>query len=125
MAKNGKANDETAERNALQVLFLNDAFCVKFCKAANLRKSDDDYFSAEFEKHDIDVFFHINDTYDIKIEIKPTIGDDYPAMLRQMRRNKSHILFLKNYKGQGATREQFIQIFKQAEISVVFLKQCI
>jgi uncharacterized protein (DUF3820 family) len=54
------------------------------------------------------------------IEIKPTIGDDYPAVLRQMRANHSNTLFLEQYTGIGATLDQFIKFFKLANINVVF-----
>lgn len=55
-----------------------------------------------------------------KIEIKPTVGDDYPAVLRQMRANGSNVLFLERYTGTGATREQFIKTFETASMKVVF-----
>jgi hypothetical protein len=54
------------------------------------------------------------------IEIKPTVSDDYPAVLRQMRANGSKVLFLEQYTGVGATREQFIRTFDTAGIKVIF-----
>ncbi len=57
------------------------------------------------------------------VEIKPSIGDDYPAVLRQMRNTRcsgSPILFVGEYNGVGATKEQFVEIFRRANISVVF-----
>jgi hypothetical protein len=73
------------------------------------------------------------------IEIKPIIGDDYPAVLRQMRafdnivwkkngaavftiKETTHIkiLYVGSYTGQGATREQFVATFASAGIKVVF-----
>jgi uncharacterized protein (DUF3820 family) len=54
------------------------------------------------------------------IEIKPVVGDDYPAVLRQMKANGSTLLFLGLYNGTGATREQFIKTFATAGIRVVF-----
>jgi hypothetical protein len=56
----------------------------------------------------------------IGIEIKPTVGDDYPAVLRQMRKNGSLVLFLETYTGSGATREQFIQTFRLSRLRVIF-----
>jgi hypothetical protein len=55
-----------------------------------------------------------------KIEIKPSIGDDYPAVLRQMRANGSHFLFTERYTGVGATEEQFVKTFALSDIKVVF-----
>jgi uncharacterized protein (DUF3820 family) len=58
----------------------------------------------------------------ISIEIKPIIGDDYPAVLRQMKANGSNVLFVGEYRGQGATQEQFIKTMATAQIRVVFAR---
>lgn len=55
------------------------------------------------------------------IEIKPTIGDDYPSVFRQMKRNHANFLLVGEYTGVGATKEQFIEFFKTGSIEVVFL----
>ena len=60
---------------------------------------------------------------DYRVEIKPTVGDDYPAVLRQMRVNGAEILFLREYVGVGATKEQFIKTFEASNFRVVFLSQ--
>ena len=177
----GSEPEETPDHNALQVLFLDDEFCLRFCRARNrefdakaMEKvtssrdhatgdwamrytygiyGDDERrefrskiakpittikmeFSREFEVGGVDVelkvFFSSPDHPDnivygqshYKIEIKPTVGDDYPAVLRQMKRNGSTVLFLKDYTGQGATKEQFIKTFTVSEFSVVFLRDC-
>lgn len=57
---------------------------------------------------------------DVTIEIKPTVADEYPAVLRQMGRNGSRYLFLNEYQGEGATEEQFRAIFAASGIKVVF-----
>lgn len=54
------------------------------------------------------------------IEIKPTVGDDYPVVLRQIQRNKSRYLLIRSYSGVGATREQFVQFFDSQYIKVIF-----
>lgn len=54
------------------------------------------------------------------VEIKPSIGDDYPAVLRQIQRNKSKYLLIRAYNGVGATTEQFVQFFKTQGIQVIF-----
>jgi hypothetical protein len=60
----------------------------------------------------------------INIEIKPVVGDDYPAVLRQCKRLMSRfdhpILFLERYTGVGATEKQFIATFALDHIKVVF-----
>jgi hypothetical protein len=58
----------------------------------------------------------------LNIELKPTIGDDYPAVLRQMKRTNSDILFVDSYTGRGATEEQFIKTLETANIRVVFAR---
>jgi hypothetical protein len=55
-----------------------------------------------------------------QVEIKPSVGDDYPAVLRQMKAYPidHKILFLVSYT--GTTEQQFIDTFKSAGIAVVF-----
>lgn len=60
-----------------------------------------------------------------RIEIKPTVGDDYPAVLRQMKRNESHVLLVGNYIGTGATREQFVETLATADKRVVFIDEIV
>lgn len=55
-----------------------------------------------------------------RIEIKPTVGDNFPAVLRQMKANKCDVLYVGSYSGMGATREQFVAFFKREGIRVVF-----
>jgi hypothetical protein len=50
-------------------------------------------------------------------------GDDYPVVLRQMKANESKYLFVGQYVGTGATREQFIKTFATANIRVVFAEE--
>lgn len=187
----GEPND-TPEHNALQVLFLEDDFCLQFLrklpptfgrnpdkalqeaeqerqkrianlqkefaawqdriertpaesrhcwdytKAQNGRKECEEqlttltepvsiYIRRDFETG-VDVALYAS-AFDhtiasVNIEIKPTVGDDYPSVLRQMRHSKSNVLFLEQYTGTGATREQFIRMFKTANIAIVFRDQC-
>jgi uncharacterized protein (DUF3820 family) len=170
------------EENALQVLFLDDDFCLRFLRqltdfdqrAAGSRKRERNILEGalkqghwnnyswqpftpelrakieqaasalctgigierritrEFEVQGVDVKLILSETYAIpdlyeqklagpfSIEIKPIVGDDYPAVLRQMRANQSTVLFLEQYTGQGATRDQFIKTFQSAEMRVIF-----
>ena len=179
---NQGAPAETPEHNAMQVRFLDDAFCVRFlyCYRPNLmaearrklasewagrefRKgnSDDAWWrlsekdqeaktipyidrlgpvefciKREFEVRGVDVILAVTAhcpphdfraglsladySYELPIELKPTVGDDYPAVLRQMKHNKSRALLIGKYAGVGATREQFVQTFATASIKVVF-----
>ena len=56
----------------------------------------------------------------LNIEIKPAVGDDYPAVLRQMRANGSGVLFAQSYAGIGATEAQFVKTFAMSNIKVIF-----
>lgn len=127
--------EETPEHNALQVMFLDDEFCFKFIRAAGLSASSQPMknWRRWFEWRGIDVMLGLSQDSNqwlLMIEIKPTVGDDYPAILRQIGAAAARsgytphaVLFLERYTGTGATREQFIKIFKASNISVVFLDQ--
>jgi uncharacterized protein (DUF3820 family) len=82
-------------------------------------------FSRKFEERGVDIVLtcdikskiHQNILpywFEAKIEIKPVIGDDYPAVLRQIKANGSDVLF------KGATQEQFVKTMATAGIRVVF-----
>lgn len=58
--------------------------------------------------------------FSYRIEIKPIVSDDFPAVLRQMKISNSNILFINSYTGIGATIEEFIDYFKSQKIRVVF-----
>lgn len=55
----------------------------------------------------------------IHAELKPTVGDDYPAILRQMRNNGSNVLVYGIYTGQGVDEPTFRQFFTMQKIQVV------
>jgi hypothetical protein len=176
----GAEPEETPEHNALQVLFLDDEFCLRLVRvifpniidkmldktnnqreyllkgiASQIRETEYrmgwhsaeklakdqaelEYlrekharysepirnirfgFSRAFEKDGVDVTLQLNafcladeeisttwvgwgDGYQPygKIEIKPIVSDDYPAVLRQMRASQSTVLFLEEYRGKG------------------------
>ena len=65
------------------------------------------------------------------IEIKPTISDDFPAILRQMKismpverndwqRERFYTLLVGSYTGTSATKEEFIEFFETQGYKVVF-----
>ena len=83
-----------------------------------------------FEKEDIDIqisgdiFLGLyRHGFNYRIELKPQVGDDYPAVLRGMKRKNCDLLVLKQYTGTGATREQFVAIFESSGIRVLFLDE--
>jgi len=91
-----------------------------------------------FEVNAIDVAFRVNpvgvvylhtrqyqDVLDVtqgmivKAELKPVIGDDYPAVLRQMRSNGSSVLLYTTYAGQGVDESTFKRLFETQKIRAV------
>lgn len=67
-----------------------------------------DYFDFEYIDHKY------------RIEVKPSVSDDYPSILRKMKISNSNCLFLETFNSSAITREQFVEIFKRSGIVVVF-----
>ena len=59
----------------------------------------------------------------IGVEIKPTIGDDYPSVMRQMGRLGARILVVGNYTGRGVSEPQMVEMFKASGFRVLFLQE--
>jgi hypothetical protein len=55
---------------------------------------------------------------DMKVEIKPAIGDDFPSVLRQIKKSGSNTLLIKEYTGTGATFEEFRKFFISQKLRV-------
>jgi len=155
----GKEPEDTPEHNALQAMFLNQDFCKKFMEIAfdinnrNVRRCNlkpEDFGKTAFEVSGVDVVIeslnpvnHIHSAvrhWHQLVEIKPSVGDDYPAVLRQINAYRfiyevtrpgpwrmkatqdlvvGRALFLERYVG-SVSREQFVQIFTQSGVKVVF-----
>jgi uncharacterized protein (DUF3820 family) len=89
------------------------------------------FVSRRFEHQGIDVVIDVSygvtgpweRVCEVAIELKPTVGDDYPSVLRQMLANRSEVLVLDAYVGKGATREQFVRTFGASGKRVVFLSE--
>lgn len=141
IVNNFQEPSETPEHNALQIKFLDPDFCLRFVrhlKPRYLAGAETLHVGFETEGFDVTVGGSVvaeraepgKDLVVLyechyAIEVKPTVGDDYPAILRKMkgvgaRQYRSLVLFLEEYTGVGATREQFVAIFKLERIAVVF-----
>ena len=65
----------------------------------------------------------------VEIEIKPTISDDFPAVLRQMKASMPNKPFVKSillvgqYTGIGATESEFIEYFSTQGYEVIFSRE--
>jgi hypothetical protein len=68
------------------------------------------------------------------IEVKPLLGDDYPAVLRKMTQQRTltetenrgwnprrYFLLIKDFQSSTTTREQLVDIFQRSKIVVCFL----
>jgi uncharacterized protein (DUF3820 family) len=55
----------------------------------------------------------------LKVELKPTIGDDFPAILRQMKDYRANVLVFGEYSGSGATEQEFKQYFESQRMKVI------
>jgi len=86
-------------------------------------------YNNENNHHGWTTFGRKNMSY-IWIEIKPTVSDDFPAILRQMKASMPvknngsgdnyFILLVREYTGIGATKEEFIEYFKSQGYLVIF-----
>ena len=124
---------ETPEHNALQALFLDDVFVKKVLAVHHTGVIYETVWDRDarlpsarlrvaFEIMGADVYADVERT-EFFIEVKPSVGDDYPVVLRQIRNISGkgrRILFLEHYNGVGATKSQFVELFNRSGVKVVF-----
>lgn len=131
--------DDTPEHNELQVKFLDNSFSLKLAKLLEANLFDGTTLP-ELTKPIFEVGYDVSFMASaghrrlyirILIEIKPIIGDDFPSVLRQMKasmpiREDVHVsktfycLLVRQYNGEGASKDQFIQFFQSQGYTVVF-----
>jgi hypothetical protein len=76
--------------------------------------------------------FDVDQDFMVYIEIKPSMGDDYPAVLRQMKRQRQQLegrtwdtiwcLLIDEFASQAVTLEQVRNIFARDAIKVVLMQ---
>lgn len=107
---------ETPVHNAMQAKFLDADYCHAFMEIIRTP-----YYGgpAVFEDKGIDVTIHSDPK--VGIELKPTMSDDYPAVLRQILRVPAdrRCLVVGEYTGVGATYDQVTEIFARLEIHMI------
>lgn len=59
----------------------------------------------------------------LHVELKPSMGDDFPSVLRQMRRLRASVLVIGAYTGRGASEPQMRAMFEASGITVVFVQE--
>ena len=57
--------------------------------------------------------------FQLRIELKPSLGDDYPSVLRQCIAAKCDSIVVGSYSGSGAPFESVIEIFKRSGIRMI------
>lgn len=132
--RDADAESRTPVHNRLQALFLSESYQKAFVSVVGGKFYPETRVQFEYSGYRVhaDVFLQAGvmsrddsgNYFDPKwwamIEIKPTVADEYPAVLRQMKRNQSRFLFVERYEGAGVTEAQFVQIFAASDQRVVF-----
>lgn len=135
---------ETPAHNKLQAMFLDKMFSLKFVQYI---QHDPNIIviginKIFFEDKAIDVRINVRAeetyenkkyicSYDVAIEIKPSLGDDYPATLRQVlnmpmiTRECVRVVLIEKYTGVGASLDQVKQMFALSGIRLLLLEEII
>lgn len=83
--------------------------------------------AASFEEKGVDVVLtwgfseYLPNSF--KIEIKPSLGDDYPSVMRQMKRLGAWVLVVDHYTGRGAAEPQLREALEVSGLHVIFLQE--
>lgn len=128
--------EETPNHNRLQARFLDRNFALATIRCSTCKTvwpRDGDEILTRFEhrgfyqdgsgrlsKHPADVVLFWGH-YPLRIELKTKVGDDYPAIKRQMDNSWSRLLLIDDYAGQVLTFEQLTEWFRQGGIRVLSL----
>ena len=84
-----------------------------------------------FEVNGWDVYMHLGFPYNVNIflELKPSVGDDYPSVLREMKVHKNYMsqnedVIHKNYYvygcyGRERTKDYYILVYKNLTTSTI------
>jgi hypothetical protein len=118
---------DTPEHNRLQARFLENKFQLAFSRVLNQPYDENAEIHVEFEKgYDVHIcYWQRNRLCEFRIEIKPHVGDDYPAVLRQMRINQKRdqysnryddVLLIGRFESESISLEQLRGIFGQYKI---------
>lgn len=76
--------------------------------------------SADFSNTDREIGrFSASESF--RVEVKPVVGDDYPAILRAMKAVKSKQLLVGDYCGHGASWSEVVKVFALSGITAVLL----
>lgn len=122
-------NQPTPEHNRIQNKFLEQTYCSEFLNKHVPRRKWDRYeIQTEFEENGWDVVLsteeHETRTY---IEIKTSMSDEYPNILRKMKQQIQQtpgkarfFLFIQKFNSVNTDRSTIQIIFRNSGIRVVF-----
>lgn len=121
--------DDTPEHNTLQARFFDNEFCLALFRIAfrvdgRVSSVSDRVFEPTCGG---DVLFRIDPIREyVLAECKPDLGDDYPAVLRQMKRSHGHpsvrmfCLLVRSFRSDAIDNDQLRLFFKSSNIAVIF-----
>jgi hypothetical protein len=118
-----------------QPTFEVDGWDVVFSARATVDAADDlvypsnsDYIDSQVPVAALWRAWHLNYArFAVRVELKTTLGDDYPAVLRQMKANRGKgsydrdVLLVDRFTATGASREQIRAIFAASQLTVLGL----
>jgi hypothetical protein len=58
----------------------------------------------------------------VGVEIKPTMGDDFPSVMRQMSRLRATVLVVGEYTGRAVSEPQLRQMFEANNLKLLFVR---
>ncbi len=113
-----KAKNNKGLLNLSKVLFEKESvdatYDVSYGYSMGASESDERMFGSFFNQ-----IWDCSYYYELRIELKPSIGDDYPSVLRSMKANRSNILIAREYNGTGVTWDQAKEFLNSQGIKVL------
>lgn len=59
----------------------------------------------------------------VRIEVKPSLGDDFPSVMRQMQRLRCRYLVIQTYTGRGVSLQDLRKMFAANDLRLVMLQE--
>lgn len=110
------------------------------CEFGDLSAKCKPISNVKFEEEGVDIslsfvipcaikcFFHdfseeLEEYGNYRIEVKPMLGDDYPAVLREMANKKCNLLIVESFQSAAVDFEQLKKIFKTRSMRIISIEQ--
>jgi len=91
-------------------------FDVELSKTVRIKRGE---MYLDYDCKEIQVGIEASDKFIFKIELKPIIGDDYPAILRKMKRDDIKYLICQEFNSKVNSLEQVKKIFNLCNIKFI------